>query len=324
MDANKKVVILSRSFGKATDEPLKYLQENGLDVTLLRNDQPEDVEYIARQIGDADAVITGSDVINRYVIDRCPNLKIVSKHGVGLDSIDLELAEERGIAVTKTPDANNESVADLTILLLLAILRNLRANLITSSTPDWKAKPLSNDLYEKTVGLVGYGKIGIAVAKRLEGFNCTLLVYDPAVGQGDIQTRNTTLVSVEELLQKSDVVSLHTPLNESTYHMIGKRELEKMKDGAILLNTSRGALVDEKALYDALTSGKLRGAGLDVFSVEPPVEEPLLTLPNVVATPHIAPHTAEANYRMGMAAARNVVEHFKKREHRRESVLTGR
>ena len=317
MDEKRKVVILSRTFGKATDEPLKYLEQNGFIVNLIRNNEPENVELIAEKIGDADAVITGSDVINQYVMDRCPNLKIVSKHGVGLDSIDLDLAKQRGIAVTKTPDANNESVADLTILLLLAILRRFRENIITTSTPDWKAKTLSNDLYQKTVGLIGYGKIGLAVARRLEGFDCRILVFDPAINESKIQTRNTTIVSMEELLKNSDIVSLHIPLNDDTHHMISHRQISVMKDGAILINTSRGALVDEKALYDALTSGKLKGAGLDVFSVEPPVEEPLLTLANVVATPHIAPHTVESNYRMGMAAARNIVEYFKKLDNAR-------
>jgi phosphoglycerate dehydrogenase-like enzyme len=309
-----KLVILSRSFAKACDDPLRYLDENEIDYELVRNDEPENTEFIAQKIGDAQAVITGSDIIDRYVMDHCPNLKLVSKHGVGLDSIDLKLAAERGITVTKTPDANNESVADLTVMLMLSVLRNFVDNLIKCPTPDWHSKGLSNDLYGKTVGLVGYGKIGKAVAKRLVGFNAEILVSDPFVKESDFVTENTRLVRLENLLRYSDIVSLHVPLTEATFHMIDKEALDMMRDGAILINTSRGALVDDHALYQALIAGRLKGVGLDVFSVEPPVDEPLLTLHNVVATPHIAPHTMEANYRMGMAAARNVVEFFRKED----------
>lgn len=300
------VVILSRSFAKSCDDPLQYLEDNGLEYKLVRNNSPENVEWIADQIGDADAVIIGSDVINRYVMDRCPNLKVISKHGVGLDNVDLKLAKERSIKVAITPDANNESVADLTLLLMLSVLRNLKENIINSSSPDWKAKYLSNDLYGKTVGLIGYGKIGAAVARRLVGFKTKILVYDPYISKKDIITENTQICSFDELLSLSDIVSLHLPLTESTNGMIDSAAIAAMKDGAIIINTSRGALIEESALYEALKNGKLKGAGLDVYSVEPPVDEPLLVLSTVVATPHIAPHTIEANYRMGMAAAKNV------------------
>lgn len=301
-----KVVILSRSFAKSCEDPLLYLENNCLDYKLVRNNDPENVEWIAEQIGDADAVIIGSDVINHYVMDSCPNLKVISKHGVGLDNVDLDLAKERGIAVVNTPDTNNESVADLTILLILSVMRKFKENIIKENSPDWKAKPLTNDLFGKTVGLIGYGKIGAAVARRLVGFSTEILVYDPYINQVDINTENTTLCSFDELLAKSDIVSLHLPLTESTNGMINSDAIAKMKDGAIVINTSRGALIQDGVLYEALKSGKLKGAGLDVFSVEPPIDELLLTLSNVVATPHIAPHTVEANYRMGMAASRNV------------------
>ncbi|MFA5634755.1 MAG: phosphoglycerate dehydrogenase [Anaerovoracaceae bacterium] len=305
-----KVVILSRTFGKASDDPINYLHEHGIEYELVRNDRPEDYEWIAEKIGDADAVITGSDVINRYVMDHCPNLRVICKHGVGLDNIDLRLAKERGIGVKNTPDANNESVADLTVLIILALLRGFLHNAIKSSTPDWKAKMLTNDLYGKTVGLIGFGKIGSSVAKRLVGFDTTILVYDPYIESEAIVTANTFLCDFDEVLSRSDIVSLHLPLDDSTYNIIDYGAIMKMKDGAIIINTSRGCLIDNDALYNALKSGKLKGAGLDVFPVEPPVNDPLLTLDNVVATPHIAPHTVEANYRMGMGTSRNVVSYL--------------
>lgn len=308
-----KLVILSRSFAKASEKPIQYLDEHKeISYRLVRNIEPENTTYIAEQIGDADAVIVGSDIIDRHVLERCTNLKVISKHGVGLDNIDLDLAKQKGIKVTITANANNESVADLTLMFMLNIMRNTQENLIYNSSPDWKTKDLTNDLFEKTVGIIGFGQIGKSVAKRLAGFSCRLLIYDPMINKQDVSEGiNGSVVSLEQLLQESDIVTLHAPLTEDTYHLMGKEAISCMKDRAVIINTSRGDLIDEKALYDALESGKLKAAGLDVFSKEPPVNEPLLTLKNVIATPHIAPHTVEANYRMGILAVKNVIENLK-------------
>lgn len=306
-----KVAILSRSFGKASAAPFRYLEQHGIDYVLRRNDEPENTALVAELIGDADGVILGSEIIDRYVLDHCPRLRVISKHGVGLDAIDVELARQRGIAVCITPDANNETVADLTILLMLALLRDLRGNLITSSSPDWHSGPLSHDLFRATVGLIGYGKIGSGVARRLSGFEAEILVCDPHLRPEQVDTPGARLVGLEELLAKSDIISLHLPLTKQTEKMIDAAAISAMKDGALLINTSRGGLIDHDALREALNNGKLRGAGLDVYPVEPPVNEPLLELPNVVATPHIATHTEESNCRMGMAAVRNIVQSFR-------------
>lgn len=312
MDNKYKVVILSRSFAKASDKPIHYLNEHKeISCRLVRNNEPENTAYIAEQIGDAEAVIVGSDIIDRYVIERCPNLKVISKHGVGLDNIDLDLAKQRDIKVTITANANNESVADLTLMFMLNIMRNFEENLIRSSSPNWASNQLANDLFEKTVGIIGYGQIGRSVAKRLKGFSCRLLICDPMIEQIDGSKEfDGVIVTLEQLLEESDIVTLHAPLTEATYHMIDREAICKMKDRAVIINTSRGDLVDEEALYEALNEGKLKAAGLDVFSKEPPVDEPLLTLKNVLATPHIAPHTVEANYRMGILAAKNVIENL--------------
>lgn len=306
-----KLVILSRSFAKGTDAPLKYLDAHGISYELIRNDRPLDTRRIASSIGDAKAVITGSDMIDSYVLDSCPNLELVSKHGVGLDNIDLELAKARGVRVRNTPETNNESVADMTLLLMLALLRDLPGNRIMSKSPEWSGQGLTRDMFQKSVGILGFGKIGSAVAKRLIGFDCTLLVCDPCVDRSIVQLPGVSFVEFDEMLREADIVTLHAPLTKETHGIIGARALSLMKPTSIIINTSRGALIDEKALYDALKSGRISGAGLDVFSTEPPVDEPLLTLDNVIATPHIAPHTVEANYRMGMAAAKNVVDYFK-------------
>ena len=303
-----KLVVLSRSFAKASDKPLEYLRKYPeLEYKILRNNSPEDRDYVAAQIGDADSVIVGSDVIDRYVLDKCPNLKVISKHGVGLDNIDLKLAQERGIVVTKTTLANNEAVADLTLLMMLAVLRKLPERAINSDTPDWSPKPLTHDLYQKTVGIIGYGEIGRSVARRLAGFSCEILAYDPCFPEDGFE-KFVREAELEEIYSASDVITLHAPLNENTRQLINGETLGKMKEGVVIVNTSRGDLIDEKALYQALVDGKVQGAGLDVFSKEPPVGEPLLTLPNVVATPHIATHTVESNYRMGIRAVENVIQ----------------
>lgn len=317
-----KLVILSRSFATASDAPYRYLDEAGITYEVHRNVEPENTRLIAEYIADADAVITGADVIDRYVLDSCPNLRVISKHGVGLDSIDLDLAGERGVKVCCTPKANSEAVADLTVMFMLTLQRQLRANLITTATPQWGAKKLAGDLFGSTVGLVGYGSIGSAVARRLSGFGVEILVYDPYIDPASLTSPRTHLAGLGELLESSDIVSLHLPLTESTDKIIDRSAIEKMKDGAMIINTSRGGTLEYNALYDALTSGKLAGAGLDVYPTEPPVNEPLLELANVVATPHIAAHTRQANLSMGMAAAENIVSFFAEYDRAQASLNT--
>jgi D-3-phosphoglycerate dehydrogenase len=302
----KKIAILSRSFATGSRRPLEFLDEHGYEYHIARNGSPQDKERIAKTIGDADGVIVGSDVIDSFVLDRCKNLKVISKHGVGLDSIDTEAAKKRGIMITTTGDANTESVADFTIMLMLAVIRNLKVNILNDPSPLWEVKGLSSDLYGKTVGLLGYGKIGRSVAQRLSGFCVRILVYDPYIVKNVIVTDNTRLCGLDSLLEESDVVSLHLPLTEQTRHLFNRHTFSKMKDHAVLINTARGGLVDLQDLGEALKTGGLLGAGLDVFPNEPPTNEPALCLPNVIATPHIATHTKEANCRMGMAAVKNI------------------
>jgi D-3-phosphoglycerate dehydrogenase len=166
---------------------------------------------------------------------------------------------------------------------------------------------LTHDLYQKTVGIIGYGEIGRSVARRLAGFSCEILAYDPCFEEAGFE-KFVKKAELEEIYSASDIITLHAPLNENTRQLINGETLGKMKEGVVIVNTSRGDLIDEKALYQALVDGKVQGAGLDVFSKEPPVGEPLLTLPNVVATPHIATHTVESNYRMGIRAVENVIQ----------------
>jgi D-3-phosphoglycerate dehydrogenase len=305
-----KLVILSRSFAKASDEPLKYLKDAGIMYELKRNSEAEDEEKIASLIGDADAVIVGSDRIRQLVFERCKNLKVISKHGVGLDGIDLEEAAKRNIMVTTTHTANTESVADHTWLLILAASRDLGYKMLHFDTVEtqWNNSKLGMDVCDKTIGLYGYGKIGRAVALRARGFRNKILVYDPNIGEVKEDGLEIVKVDFTELMSESDIISLHAPLTDETKYVINRETIQMMKDGVIIINTSRGGLIDEKALLEALRGGKVKAAGLDVFLREPPIGNDLLKHKNVIATPHISAHSFEANFRMGMAAAENVVK----------------
>jgi len=307
-----KLVVLARSFAKVSVKPIEFLRNNGFSVELKRNHLVNEEEKVSELIGDADAAIIGSDKIGTLVFDRCKNLKLLSKHGVGMDNINLEGARERGIIVTNTPGANHESVADLTWLLIMAASRNFLSVCDNVKQMNWNSSGLGQEVHQKTIGIIGYGRIGKAVAKRAVGFENKVLVYDSAVECLEpVCGLDIRKVSFETLLKESDIISLHAPLTTETAGLLDEQAFTIVKSGVIIVNTSRGELIDENALYKALVSGRVKAAALDVFVQEPPIGNPLLTLKNVIPTPHIGTHTEESNFRMGMMAAENVVNYFK-------------
>lgn len=304
-----KVVVLARSFARASLEPLDVLYNANLKVEQKANPEPENEEVVAELIGDAEAVIVGVDRIGRIVFERCPNLKVVSKHGVGVDNIDLEAARVRGVVVANAPGTNAESVADMALLLILSCARNLPLLLENVRKKDWSSSVLGVELEGKILGIVGLGRIGKGVAKRALGFGMEVVYYDPFV-----EDETFRRVSLEELFACADFISLHAPLTPETRHLVNEKLLSLMKKSAFLINTARGELVDEEALFRFLKEGRIAGVGLDVLSFEPPFESPLLALPNVIVTPHVAAHTKEANIKMGKIAALNVVRVLEGRE----------
>lgn len=307
-----KLVVLSRSFAKVSLKPIEFLEDNGFSVELKRNHHVNDEEKVSELIGDANAAIVGSDKIGTLVFDRCKNLKIISKHGVGLDNVDMDGARERGIVVTNTPGANHESVADLTWLLVMAASRDFLSICDSVRQMNWHSPSLGQEVLQKTIGIIGYGRIGKAVAKRAIGFENKVLIYDSAVERLEpVYGLDIRQVSLKTLFEESDIITLHAPLTAETAGLLNDEAFAIVKDGVIIVNTSRGELIDENALYKALVSGKVKAAALDVFAQEPPIGNPLLTLKNVIPTPHIGAHTKEANIRMGMIAAENIVKHFR-------------
>lgn len=235
-----------------------------------------------------DAVITGSEPWPRHVIAALPQLRVLSRTGVGFDAIDLAACDDHQVVVATTPGVNHHAVAEHTIALLMGISRGFprrdqyvrKGTWLRFSTPR---------VMGRTLGIVGLGRIGQAVATRALGLGMKLLAYDPFPNQEFARHWQIEMTGLDDLLSRSDYVSLHLPVTPETRRMINAQSLAKMKPGTVLINTARGALVDEPALYDALKSGHLRGAGLDVFDVEPlPLSSPLLTLENVFASGHLA------------------------------------
>lgn len=309
----KKVVALARSFAKFSKEPICLLEKNGFEVICKPNHDVYNEEKIVELIDDADACIVGSDKIGTLVLNQCKNLKLVTKHGVGLNNINLDLAEERGIEVLCAPGANAQSTAELTWLLIMAANRNLwmEASNMKTKKGDYHATKLQNDLHQKTLGIVGYGHIGKLIKKFSEGFDMNVLVYDPFIDTKTVsENPSLKFIGLESLLKNSDIITLNAPATKSNFEMINQESIQKMKDHVIIVNSSRGELINESDLFEALDAGKIKAAGLDVFQQEPPINNPLLALDQVIATPHVGGQSIESNIKLGMISAQNVVDYF--------------
>ena len=266
---------------------------------LTRDEQKE-------LIKDAYAIVAGTEKYDADMLSVCKNLKVVTRFGVGTDNFDLKAMKEMGVQVGVI--ANYNAVAEFALTLILASMKNLPRYDAVVREGKWSRFPM-RELSQKTVGLVGFGRIGRRLAELLSGFNVQILAYDPFMNEAAAAERNVTAVTLDELLRRSDVVSLHLPSTEETHHMINAETIAKMKDGAYLINTARGSLIDEKALYEALVSGKLTGAGLDVFEKEPVTpENPLFTLENDVLAPHVSALSYETNYNGGIICAQSIVQ----------------
>lgn len=262
---------------------------------------------IEKALETAQAWILGAAPVTRELLERFPNLKVVARRGVGYDSVDVDAVKELGRILTNTPGGNEPAVADHALALMLAVGKRIREAHSRMQAGDWRAL-VGSELHGKTVGLIGFGRIGRLVAKRLSGFESQVIVYDPFLSEQVAADAGVKTCELDELLQHSDVVSLHVPLTQGTRNIIDAKALSKMKPSAVLVNTSRGELIDEAALLEALCSGKLAGAGLDVFVGEHDqskraLAEQLLALPNVVGTPHTAASTKESLHRANLTAA---------------------
>ncbi len=259
------------------------------------------------RIGEVEGLLVGVDPVTRRVVQRAGKLRAVSKYGVGIDNIDVKALQQRHISLRTAPGTNSVSVAELTLGLLMTIGRHISFAAQSVKNGGWQRRQ-GVELTGKTIGLIGCGSIGREVACRARGLCMSVLICDPYLQDRDFLVQHAIeLVALDDLLSRSDFVSLHLPLTEETRMIIGRGQLERMKPGAYLINTARGELIDEDALTWALRNGKLAGAACDVFTREPPGSHPLLALDNFVLTPHLGANTREAVLRMARVATENLI-----------------
>lgn len=305
-----KILITPRSYGKTDMSVLDMLKEAGFEPVMNPYGQILTKEQIKKEIADCVGVILGVDPMDKEVIDCAPNLKAIAKYGVGTDNIDLKYCEEKGIKVSITRAANANAVADMAFSLICACARKIVYINDRCREKDW-TKVMGLDIYKKKIGILGLGAIGKGVAKRAEGFDMDVLAYDVYWDDAFAKEHNVTFAKPEEIFKTCDFISLHLPLTDETRGIVNADSIATMKPNAILVNTARGALIDDNALLDALEQGRIAGAGLDVFNEEPPADPRWYTLKNIIMGSHAAASTNGASETMSRMATENVIRDAK-------------
>lgn len=303
----KKIAITTTGFGVYSKSPLDLLRKNGYEATLNpygRKLMPDEFVDIAK---DAIGIIAGTENIAEKELKKMAKLKVISRCGIGLDNVDVKSAKNLGIKVFNTPDAPTIAVAELTVGLIIALLRKIPLADRETRSKTWK-KRMGNLICGKQVGIVGFGRIGKKVANILKAMGGRVYFTDPNITKKTIGSFSK--VRFDWLLEKSDIISLHLSYSKNSRKLFSKKEISRMKNGAFLINCSRGGIVDERVLYKALKSGKLGGAAMDVFEEEP-YYGPLSKLGNVVLTPHIGSYAVESRMQMEKEAALNLIKGLK-------------
>jgi D-3-phosphoglycerate dehydrogenase len=296
-------VLVSDNLANEAIEKLKSTE--GLDIEVKTGMSPDELK---ETIKGKDAIIVRSATkLTKDVLESADNLKVIARAGVGLDNVDVETAKAKGIEVVNTPGGTSIGVAELAMALMLTAARHIARADATMKKGLWEKKKLGGiELYGKTLGVIGLGRIGSKVAERAQAFEMKIVAYDPY-----LKDSRYPMVSLDELLSMSDYVSIHIPATPETKNLLSKEQLSKMKDGAVLVNTARGGIVDEAALYEVLSAGKLRYAAFDVYGTEPPFPNKLIELDNFIATPHLGASTKEGQTRVGVQAAEKVIKILK-------------
>ena len=300
-----RLLVTPTSYGKNDSRLKTELEAQVGDVIYNPTGKPLTSTEVAKLLPGVDGYIAGLDAIDVHALEAADRLKVIARYGVGVDSVDLAAAQAKGITVTNTPGANSVSVAELAFGLMLAMARQIPEAVDAVHQGKWP-RYTGISLEGKVIGILGLGAIGKQLARRLAGFDCRILAFDPYADAAFAQNNHIELASMEEVICQADFVSLHLPLLPETRGLVNDDFLGKMKKGSFLINTSRGEVVDESALFKALQRGHLKGAGLDAFAVEPPdPQNPLLVLPQVIATPHLGAQTDGATSNMGWFAMRD-------------------
>lgn len=298
---SKPVVLIAEELSPATIEAL------GPDFEVVNVDGT-DRPALLSAVATADAILVRSATqVDEEVLNAAKQLKVIARAGVGLDNVDIKAATQAGVMVVNAPTSNIISAAELTVTHILSLARHVPMAHASLTQGQWKRSAYTGtELYEKTIGIIGLGRIGALVAERLKGFGVEIVAYDPYISAARAQQLGVTLLELSELLKQSDFVTIHMPKTPETVGMIGKAELASMKPTAYVVNVARGGLIDEDALREALLAGEIAGAGLDVFVSEPPKDDALTGLANVVVTPHLGASTDEAQEKAGISVAKSV------------------
>lgn len=301
----KPIVLIAEELSPAT---LSVLGD-GFEV---RHCNGADRNELLPAIAEVDAILVRSATkVDAQAIAAAKNLKVIARAGVGLDNVDIPAATSAGVLVVNAPTSNIVSAAELAVGLLLASTRNIvPANLALKNGKWARSKYSGSELQGKTVGIIGMGKIGLLVAKRLAGFDMKFVAYDPYVKQAPKDGPEIKMVEFDELLRVSDFITIHIPKTAETVGLIGEEALTKVKPTVHIINAARGGVLDEDALYKAISEGRVAGAGLDVYATEPCTDSPLFDLDQVVATPHLGASTEEAQEKAGVAVAESIVAFF--------------
>ncbi len=304
-----RVLVTDRMWNNWVSPRRHMFEDAGWEIVRSKYPFPMTAAQIREQLPGIDAAMASSqEDYSDAALEGADRLKVIARTGVGYEYIDVQAAARRGIAVTITPQANFETVADGTFGLMLALSRRIVMSDRQMRFERWE-QLANHDVWAKTLGIVGFGRIGRAVARRARGFEMRSLVAEPYPDMDAVEALGVELTDLDTLLRESDFVTLHVPAMPETYKLMNAERLALMKPSAVLINTARGSLVDEDALYEALTTDRLAGAALDVFDPEPPdPQSPLLLLENVVVTPHIAGMSEESNDRMGVQAIQNCID----------------
>jgi len=293
---------------KTEPEAIQCMRQAGIQVDVLDNISAEELPKVLPAYDGM--VVRSRTKVRAALIDACPNLKVIVRGGIGLDAIDTDYARSKGITVMNTPKASSASVAELTIGFMFAMARQIPTTTSSMKAGKWEKKKFEGDeIGGKTLGVIGFGNIGYEVAKRALALGMMVLTYDVYEPKLD----GVKWVTEDELLSLSDYITLHLPLTDKTRNLIGAAEFAKMKSGVRLINCARGGIVDEDALYDAVVSGKVAGAALDVFAQEPSEGHRLFSLEQVIGSPHIGAATKEAQSRIGVEVAEKIIEFYNSR-----------
>lgn len=306
----KKIAVLieARPFCVFDATAMQQLEKGPVDIIDMRGSGIDDPKFV-QALNDIDIVLCGNDlVVNDAFFDLAPNLKAVAKMGAGLDTVDVKAASKRDVMVFHTPGVNNQAVADHTLGMILCLARKMIYCDRSLREKRWEHTTIMGfELWEKTMGIIGLGAIGRFVALRAKGFNMRIIAHDPYWPEEFAAQHGIESMEIDDLLKEADIVSLHMPLTKESKNLIDKRALEMMKPTAFLINAARGGIVNEADLYEALKSGEIAGAGLDVFEKEPPVDSPLMALDNVLVTPHTAAFTTEAMNNMNISITEQIL-----------------